>query len=1737
MKKSLSRDFVFRYAGFYVRCLGMAALMLLQCLTTAPGYGATYTWQTAGTTNGWSTAAGDTNWFVDSGTTLATWLDGNAAVFNATTDTTVTVTGVVSPTSITFGSGWANNFAITGGTISFGSLLGVIDSSAVTRTGARTITISSSLTGTGGLTLNAHGDLTGSGGGNGAYLALGGNNTGLTGGIAITGGLVDAVTSAAFGNNTITLSNFGGILDANHSVTLANNIIVQFTGGTLRTWGSATMALNGAISGTGALNHTDSGKVVLAGDLSGYSGAYSNLAGTTVIDTNSSLTGSVSITGALWVGNNSTRGSLRNATSIAIAASSSLQIRRSDTVNASDILPTNITFAATSSVVEYNPTSATAVMNLDMALGSSTTLGTFRVSGGTVNLVAGGSVTVNSVSIGLQSSTNRGTLNIGVGSSLTTAFFNIGADGSNSGTVNQTGGLVTLVAGGNGFRLGHWTNGTNPANVYNLTGGVLDGTALSANSGSARYINIGWDGNATMVVGGGGGAATLKAFGISIDASSQTAGADTLTVKANGTVEIGTGGTVTTSATDAIILDGGTLKATAASTWAATIDAGAGPGSVLDTNGVVVSLTGNMTGSGIITVADSSGSSGVLNFAPTSGTQTISASLAGTAAMTKTGAGTTVWSGAGTYSGTITASAGALVVSGNYASANVSLAATASLGGEGTVGSLNSSGTLLIDPTTIATSLAITGNAVFNSGALVDFSLSPTATGQAIRVFSYGGSLTGLANLALVGAANYRNAVFSNSGGVVSLTLGNKSLVWNGASGGQWQVGVSRWATGEADAFYWADNVRFDDTGTNPSITLTGELRPASIVVDSDVNQYTFTGSTGNFIGGLSSLYKSGSSTLTLNGPNTFSGGTIISEGTVAIRTASSLGTGTITLGDALTGASNVALYQETSAFTLANSVIVSANGTGTVTIGSNVFTGAAKYNSIILNRDVIFDSNASDRTDYNNISGTGNIRITGTKRTIFTTTNTFVGDVTVATSSSAPLQLGVVSTNNYIPDASNVTVLAGAIMNLSLGTNGVESINGLFGAGTIGTNSGTGNVLLVGAANGNGDYSGLLQHTIGFTKAGTGTQKLTHVANTYTGVTSVTGGVLEVSALANGGSNSSIGASSNAATSVVLNGGVLRYVGGDVSTDRRFTIGTAGGGVESSGSGALTLAAVDALTLSGTNAARTFTLGGTNTAANTFAGIIGDNGTGATAFTKSGVGSWVLNGLSTYTGVTTVSAGTLNVSVIANGGVASNIGQSAKAASNLVLNGGTLRFTGASTTTDRAFQTGTSGGTIDVALASTVLQFGSASTPFSFGGTLTKTGEGTLRFVSYSGSSAAAATDLIINQGAVEFGTGYFNSSPFGKYGLFITVNTGGILRTTTSHALGGDNIEAGTSLGQIRLLGGTFQVNGTQYLSSGLVSGEGRLVLQGGVVEGSADLRSVPNGATITTLASSTTSEIRNVGGINLQYGALVTDVADGEAAVDLWISSVISHVNNGVTKNGAGVLELTGANTYGGGTTVNAGTLLVNNTAADQSGVGTGAFVVAAGATAGGRGAILANNANITINGTLSIGNNGDDLFTSDLNLHLGTGTGAVIFNGVLVFDIFGQEDDTLGSEHGQLYGDVLKFSATGSVQLGGTLKVNDATSDALNWNEGDSWQLIDWTNVVAGTITGSFSNYELPTLAEGLKWDTSLLAETGVISVTVVPEPGRMLLLLLAGGLLLVRRKRKVNTLPVGFTTRA
>ena len=196
---------------------------------------------------------------------------------------------------------------------------------------------------------------------------------------------------------------------------------------------------------------------------------------------------------------------------------------------------------------------------------------------------------------------------------------------------------------------------------------------------------------------------------------------------------------------------------------------------------------------------------------------------------------------------------------------------------------------------------------------------------------------------------------------------------------------------------------------------------------------------------------------------------------------------------------------------------------------------------------------------------------------------------------------------------------------------------------------AGTGRTLTL-TGNNNGTVSGAIADfngsgtAGGINKSGNGIWSLTNAASTYTGTTQLNGGVLEVSTLANGGTNSSIGASTSAAANLLFTGGSIRYTGGATTTDRLFTRTSNNGALEASGTGAVNFNNTGAIAWGAIDNSRIMVLGGTNTDNNTLAAQINDNGTGAVGVTKADAGRWVLTNANTYRGVTTISGGTLVV-------------------------------------------------------------------------------------------------------------------------------------------------------------------------------------------------------------------------------------------------------------------------------------------------------------------------------------------------------------------------------------------------------------------------------------------------------------------------------------------------------------
>ncbi len=232
--------------------------------------------------------------------------------------------------------------------------------------------------------------------------------------------------------------------------------------------------------------------------------------------------------------------------------------------------------------------------------------------------------------------------------------------------------------------------------------------------------------------------------------------------------------------------------------------------------------------------------------------------------------------------------------------------------------------------------------------------------------------------------------------------------------------------------------------------------------------------------------------------------------------------------------------------------------------------------------------------------------------------------------------------------------------------------------------------------------------------KTGTGRVNLVGVNNTYSGVTVLAAGALNVAGFSDYGVNGSLGnraADADGDVGILFQGGTLQYTGATAqSTNRAIRLGVAGGSIEASGS-----TAAATLSFTGTSSpdlfegtvasggTRTLTLTGGNTGANAFNLPLSDESPDVrTVLNKTGSGTWhITNTDSTYGGVTQLFGGILNVASLSNYGVASSLGNRAADSAagdkvGLLFRGGTLQYTGSTAqSTNRQIRISTNGGAI----------------------------------------------------------------------------------------------------------------------------------------------------------------------------------------------------------------------------------------------------------------------------------------------------------------------------------------------------------------------------------------------------------------------------------------------------------
>ena len=485
-----------------------------------------------------------------------------------------------------------------------------------------------------------------------------------------------------------------------------------------------------------------------------------------------------------------------------------------------------------------------------------------------------------------------------------------------------------------------------------------------------------------------------------------------------------------------------------------------------------------------------------------------------------------------------------------------------------------------------------------------------------------------------------------------------------------------------------------------------------------------------------------------------------------------------------------------------------------------------------------------------------------------------------------------------------------------------------------------------------------------GLTKSGSGTLTLAGGANTYTGPTVIAGGVLQVGALANGGAPSDIGASPADPANLVLNGGTLLYTGPGATVDRLFTLGTGGGLLDASGTGALRLINTGAVALSGSGQ-RVLTLGGTNEADNLLAAALGDSG-GPTALAKIGPGKWVLTGDNTYSGGTSLqgalqvgdsgTAGTLGTGPVQNNGSLIVRRDGTLVIPGVISGTGSLVHEGPGTLILEADNTYT-GGTTNQA----TLQIGNGGPTGKLASTAPVENNGTLIFDS-TGQWALSGNGILTGSGNLIVRRGWLMAIGANTYTGWTLIEPGAIFQPSRGNA-GQLLSSAVTNHGMLRLVRqdgiwpevpvfvytntitgsgvvfkdvNNFNDGGIMFLGNntytgGTWIGGGAIVLGDGFTEGA--------GAIVGDVIFTNSWEYNDTRRL-LVFNR--PDDVTFPGNIRSVVSTDVAVANRGaVWHAGMGRLILTGENDYPGGTTIDFGTLQVGNGGSSGS-IGTGNVV---------------------------------------------------------------------------------------------------------------------------------------------------------------------------------------------------
>lgn len=1469
--------------------------------------------------------------------------------------------------------------------------------------------------------------------------------TTFAGAITGSGGLtkLGASTLTLTGTNTYTgATNVGGgtlALDFTAAGAPANNIIsnastLNMNGGTLRVTGSAGQTQTFAATNITAGGNTITG----SGNVTVNLGAINRTNG--LVNFLLPTTGNITTTPATVLGGWATVTSGTTTDYAQVDASGNI-IARTSYANKDDagtwvtgdvvsdeggLGPNTPYFGTVASNVQLGGLKYTAAATSTVTIGSGNTLGvdgTIIVSssvGNNAQTITGGQLTgpAGGGTLGiLQNSAGNFTIastitdNGGVTGFTKTGTGLVTLSGANtySGATTVSGGALavnTIANGGTASAIGASSNAS--SNLV-LEGGTLRYTGASTSS----------DRGFTLVTNGAVTAGTIDvtAAATNLQFSGVVTSPDNagLTKTGAGTLTLSNAGNNYTGVTT---VNQGTLAVSNLGNGGANSSVGASSSAssnlVLQNGGELEYTAATASSNRGFTLGTGGGA---IDVAQNTTTLTISGVATGAGSLTKNGTGTLILSGTNDYTGGTVVNAGTLRA--GSASAFGTGTMTVNSGGtldvnnqSLTIGSLAGSGTV----TNLGTStLTLSGGTSTFSGA-IGGSGGLTRTGAGVQTFSgcnntYTGATT--INGSTISTNCLANGTLASGIGASTSASSNLVLVNSGVlayTGGD--VSINRGFTLSGNDGY-IDVVGGTTLGFSGSVTGPGRLRKRNdgVLVLSGTNNFTGgtlvdggilrAGATNAFGSGLATL-NSASATLDLNGfDNSILG---LSSGNAAI--------GSVTLGSAtltLTSGSAVAYGGTISG---SGRLVKSGGGTQILSGCNNSYDGSTSINggtlvvSCLANGGSVSSIGDSGPAASNLVINGGTLQYTG-----------------AATSTDRQFTLGA----------------SGGTLNAS----GTGPINFTSTAPVTMSGSGNRTLTLTGTSTADNTLSARIDNpssgATSLTKTGTGTWILKNSASTYTGVTTISGGVLGVDKLANGLQASSIGQSSNAASNLVIgSGSTLRYTGSGDTTDRLFTLSTGVSFIESSGTGAIVFSNTGSAAYTGSGN-RTFALGGTNTGLNTMGGTIIDGPGGVTTLAKNDGGTWVLTGNNSYSGNTVINDGNL---MIGNGGTTGNAGTGNvivdKTTSTLSFNrsdafnfAGTVSGPGGiaqiGTGTTVLTAAGNSIGTTTISAGTLQVNGGLTTPTIAMNGTSTLTVNGTV-----SGTSGAAAaiagdagastvnvasggtltangdlgggSDTINLTGALNTGVGVLS---LGAGNDTLALNDGSAITGTAAGGAGTDTLQvnnalaktlAGTQVSDFELLNktlaGTLTLTGNHSYASGVNIAAGTLQIGNGATAGSLTGNVVNNG-TLT---------------FNLNNDYTFSGAISGSGAVN---------------KLGTGVTTLTGTNSYAGATSVNAGTLIING---NQSGA-TGATAVASGATLGGTGTI-GGNVTVADGGTLAPGAAGNAPGGLTIN-------GALTLNNTSNVNVnFGQADVVGGS-----FNDLITVG--GNLTLDGTLNVTQTT----------------------------------------------------------------------------------------------